>query len=172
MMRFSAVLCLAALAIAGCSTPEEPANKLEKANVLPLALDDSYQIRKIQQITYDNTKIVPATLSEAANFERIRNYWGAISRVELAERNGCFYNIFWRAKDTSDVTVRFEYRQAGLANYVMAKERYYPGVRGSRKSAFAVAGDEFLENGRVTSWRAILIVDGKIVALRQSYMWN
>lgn len=171
MIRLSVLLCLA-LAVAGCSTPEGPSNRLEKANVLPLALDDSYQFRKIQQSTWDNTKIPPVTVSEAANFERARAYWGAIDARELAERNGNYYNFFWRAKNPSDVTVRFEYRQAGLSNYVMAKERYYPGVHGSRKSSFEVIGDEFLENGRVTSWRALLIVDGKIVALRQSYMWN
>ena len=32
--------------------------------------------------------------------------------------------------------------------------------------------DEFLENGRVTAWRALLIVEGRIVALSQSYMWR
>jgi hypothetical protein len=45
-------------------------------------------------------------------------------------------------------------------------------VHGSRKSSFEVTGDEYLESGRVTAWRALLIVDGKIVALRQSYMWK
>lgn len=171
MIRFSVLLCLA-LAVAGCSTPEGPANRLEKANVLPLALDDSFQFRKVQQINYDNTKIQPLTISEAANFERMRTYWGAIESYETAARNGNYYNFFWRAREVSDVTVRFEYRQAGLSNYVMAQERYYPGVRGSRKSSFEVTGDEYLENGRVTSWRVLLIVDGKIVALRQSFMWN
>ena len=171
MIRFSVLLCLA-LAVAGCSTPEGPANRLEKANVLPLALDDSYQFRKIQQINYDNTKVQPLTISEAANFERERNYWGTIESYEAAARNGNYYNFFWRAKETSDVTVRFEYRQAGLSNYVMAQERYYPGVRGSRKSSFEVTGDDYLESGRVTAWRVLLIVDGKIVALRQSFMWN
>lgn len=170
-MRFSALLCLA-LAVAGCSTPEAPANRLEKANVLPLALDDSYQFRKIQQTTYDNTIVQPATISEAANFERARTYWGAVESFENSDRNGNYYNFFWRAKNSSDVTVRFEYRQAALSNYVMAKERYYPGARGSRKSSFEVTGDEYLESGRVTAWRVLLIVGGKIVAMRQSYMWN
>jgi hypothetical protein len=91
---------------------------------------------------------------------------------EYAQRNGNFYNFFWKAKNTSDVTVRFEYRQAGLSNLVLAKERTYPGVHGSRKSSFEVTGDEFLESGRVTAWRVLLIVDNKIVALRQSYMWK
>jgi len=171
MTRFSVLLCLA-LAVAGCSTPEEPANRLEKANILPLALDDSYQFRKIQQSSYDNTQPVPDTIGEAANFERLRNYWGSISGQEYAQRNGNCYNFFWQAKNRSDVTVRFEYRQAGLSNHVMAKERYYPGVHGSRKTPFEVMGDEFLENGRVTAWRVLLIVGGKIVAMRQSYVWN
>ena len=171
MIRFFVLLCLA-MAAAGCSAPEGPANRLEKANVLPLALDDSYQFRKVQQSIWDNTKIVPSTISEAANFERQRTYWGAIDGRDYAERNGNYYNFFWRAKNPSDVTLRFEYRQAGLSNYVLAKERYYPGVHGSRKSSFEVSGDEYLESGRVTAWRALLIVDGKIVALRQSYMWK
>jgi len=171
MIRFTALLCLA-LAIAGCAAPEGPANKLEKANVLPLALDDAYQFRKTQQVTYDNMLVVPVTLSEAANFERQRNYWGAIDSQQNAQRNGNHYQFFWRARETSDVTVRFEYRQAGLSNYVMARERYYPGVRGSKKSAFEVTGDDYLENGRVTAWRVLLIVEGKIVAMRQSFLWN
>ncbi|MEI6493571.1 MAG: hypothetical protein WCO94_13560 [Verrucomicrobiota bacterium] len=171
MIRFSVLLCLA-LAVAGCSAPEGPPNRLEKANVLPLALDDSYQFRKVQQTFWDNAVVQPATTSEAANFERQRLTWGAVTNSEYADRNGNYYNFFWRAKNPSDVTIRFEYRQAGLSNLVLAKERYYPGVHGSRKSSFEVTGDEYLESGRVTGWRALLIVDGKIVALRQSFMWK
>ncbi|MEI6280205.1 MAG: hypothetical protein WCQ16_12600 [Verrucomicrobiae bacterium] len=171
MIRIPVLLCVA-LAIAGCAAPEGPANKLEKANVLPLALDDSFQFRKIQQATVDNTRAAPTTTSEAAIFERNRAIWGAIGGYEVTARNGNYYNFFWRSQSTADVTVRLEYRQAGLANYVMAQERYYPGARGSRKSSFRVAGDDYLENGRVTSWRALLIVDGRIVGLRQSYLWK
>jgi len=166
------VLLGAVLAIAGCAAPAGPATKLEKANVLPLALDDSFQFRKIQQTTVDSARLVPNTVSEAANFERTRETWGAIGGQEIAERNGNYFNFFWRSKISADITVRLEYRQAGLANYVMAMERYYPGTRGSRETSFAVVGDDYLENGRVTSWRVLLIVDGRIVALRQSYMWR
>ena len=48
----------------------------------------------------------------------------------------------------------------------MAVERYYPQAKGSYVSEFNTAGDEFLESGRVTSWRVLLIVNGKIVALQ------
>jgi len=171
MIRFPVLLC-AALAIAGCAAPEGPAVKLEKANVLPLALDDSFQFRKIQQSNVDNTKIQQPTMSEAAIFERQRASWGAVDGIEAAARNGNYYNFFWRSKDPADVTVRLEYRQAGLANHVLAQERYYPQTRGSRKSEFQVTGDDYLENGRVTAWRVLLIVDGRIVGMRQSFVWR
>jgi len=171
MIRIPVLLCVA-LAIGGCAAPEGPANKLEKANVLPLALDDSFQFRKIQQATVDNTRVQPPTTSEAADFERRRATWGAIDWMEITARNGNYYNFFWCSKNPADVTVRLEYRQVGLANHVMAQERYCPGARGSRKTSFAVSGDDYLENGRVTAWRALLIVDGRIVGLRQSYLWK
>jgi hypothetical protein len=171
MIRFS-VLLLLALALVGCAGPEGPANKLEKANVLPLALDDNFQFRKIQQDMVDNTKPAALTVSEYAVFERQRATWGAIDGGEIANRNGNYFRFFWKAREVADVTIRLEYRQAGLSNYVLAQERYYPGARGSKKSSFEVTGDEFLENGRVTSWRVLLIVDGRIVAMRQSFMWR
>jgi len=171
MTRFFVLSC-AFLALVGCSVPQGPANRLEKANVLPLALDDAFQFRKIQQSTVDNTKVQQTTVSEYANFERQRATWGAIDGIEAAARNGNYFALFWRSRETADVTVRLEYRQAGLANYVMAQERYYPATRGSRKSEFEVTGDQYLENGRVTAWRALLIVDGRIVAFRQSFMWR
>lgn len=171
MIRFSILLCVV-LGIASCAAPETPANRLEKANVLPLALDDAYQFRKIQQTTVDNTVPHPATTSEASDFERARATWGAVNGWEIARRNGNYYNFFWRTSKKSDVTVRFEYRQAALDNYVMAQERYYPDTSGSHKSPFEVAGDDYLESGRVTSWRVLLIVEGRIVAFRQSFMWR
>ncbi len=163
---------LAALVLAGCAAPDAPPTQLERANVLPLALDSDFQFRKVQQSFFDSREIPPTTTSEAAIFNRAYRTWGAIDSTELNQRNGTIFNFFWRASREADVTVRFEYRQAGLANHVLAKELYYPGVRGSRKSTFEVVGDEYLENGRVTQWRALLIVDGRIVALRQSFMWR
>jgi len=171
MFRLLILLC-AAIAMGGCAGPEGPANRLTKANVLPMALDDSFQIRKILQTNYDATAIAPVTKSDAAMFERERWSWGAVDYTDLRERSGNSYKVFWRNKQSSDVTVRLEYRQTGLGNYVLAKERTYPATRGSHRSSFDVLGDEYIENGRVTAWRILLIVDGKIVAFRQSYIWK
>ena len=171
MIRFSATLCLA-ITLAGCAAPEGPATHLEKANLLPLAIDDSYQFRQTLQNPVNNNLMLPSTTSEVVSFERSRDTWGAVDSAEIARRNGNYYIFFWRNSKRSDITFRFEYRQADLGNYVMAQERHYPDARGSHKSSFAVADDDFLENGRVTAWRALLIVDGRIVGLNQSFMWR
>lgn len=171
MIRIFAVLTSAIL-LFGCAAPQGPANQLERANVLPLALDNSFQFRKVQQTFFDHRIPMPNTQSDAARFERSYLTWGAINSWDLEQRDGNYYNFFWRTSTPADVTVRLEYRQAGLGNYVKAKELYYPNARGSYKSHFEVVGDEFHENGRVTAWRALLIVDGRIVALRQSFMWR
>ena len=57
--------------------------------------------------------------------------WGAIDRYQLEKRYGNYYQFFWRTSEQADVTVRLEYRQAALGNYVMAVERYYPQAKGS-----------------------------------------
>jgi hypothetical protein len=158
--------------LAGCSVPEGPATRLPKANVLPLAIDDAYQFRKILLSSFDPDYVEPNAKNDMIRFESARRTFGVVDSTEMAQLHGNYYTIFWRNSKRSDVTLRLEYRQFGLANYVMAKERFYPDTVGSHRSTFEVVGDEFLENGRVTSWRALLIVDGRIVALSQSYMWR
>jgi hypothetical protein len=170
-MRTSLAFVLLSLAFSSCSTSPGPATKLEKAGVLPLELNDNYQFRKVK-LFYFSADRVPVTQSEPVLFERQRMAWGAVDGYQLARRYGNYYTFFWRTSQRADVTVRLEYRQSALGNYVMAMERYYPEAKGSYRSEFNTAGDEYLEFGRVTSWRVLLIVDGRIVALRQSFMWR
>jgi hypothetical protein len=176
MIRPFFLLCAAVfVALAGCATPEGPATRLDKANVLALELDDSYQFRKILTSVFDPNLVeqqVRGNTGGVIDFERARRTWGAVDSLEVSKRHGSYFTFFWRTPKDSDVTLRLEYRQAGLGNYVMAQERYYPAARGSHRSTFQVIGDEFLENGLVSAWRALLIVDGRIVALRQSSMWR
>ncbi len=170
-MRTSLAFALLSLVLSSCSAPQGPATKLEKAGVLPLELNDNYQFRKIQLNIFDED-LDPLTQSEPVLFERERIVWGAVDRNQRERRYGNYFTFFWRTSERSDVTVRLEYRLAALANHVMAVERYYPEAKGSYISEFNTAGDEFLEFGRVTSWRVLLIVNGRIVALRQSFMWR
>ncbi len=173
MIRLTLLSSLVLLTfLAGCSVPEGPASRLPKANVLPLAIDDAYQFRKILLASFDPDYLEAESKNDMIRFERARRFFGMVDSTEMAQHYGNNYTIFWRSSKRSDVTLRLEYRQVGLGNYVMAKERFYPDTVGSHRSTFEVVGDEFLENGRVTSWRALLIVDGRIVAISQSYMWR
>lgn len=159
------------LALSSCATTPIAATKLERANVLPLALNDHFQIRKIKQYLY-NDMPMPRTTSEPVIFERQYLEFGMLNNVDHDLGKGNYYQFFWRTSEQADVTVRFEYRQSALGNYVMAQERYYPQAKGSFRSPFQVIGDDYLESGRVTAWRILLIVDGKIVAFRQSFIWK
>ena len=175
MNRFFMPLCalLFAILMAGCATTQEgPATRLDKADVLPLALDDNYQFGKILLSTFDPQIEEPDTKSEPILFERARRTWGAIDQLEISKRHGNYYTIYWKSAIPSDVRLRLEYRQAGLGNFVMAQERSYPQACGSYRSTFEVTGDDYLEAGCVTSWRIVLVKDRKIVALGQSFLWK
>lgn len=139
--------------------------------MLPLALNDHFQIRKMK-LEFFQGWVSQETRSEPVLFERSRRAYGALDNADIERRYGNYFTFFWRTREKADVTVRLEYRQTGLGNYVMAKERYYPGARGSFQSDFEVTGDEYIESGRVTAWRFLLIVEGKIVGFRQSFLWK
>ena len=152
--------------------PETPQRRLENANVLPLALDDRYQFRKVQEFLNDPRYIKPTT-DEMVAFERQRVLYGAVtSTVDRVELRGLYYNFYWRTRQTGPVTVRFEYRQANLGSYVQAREVAYNRPKGTMETKFQVIGDDYIQDGRVIAWRALLIADGKIVGLTQSYLWD
>ena len=169
LIQFAAL----ALAATGWSAPPTQPRLLEKARVLPLSLDDAFQFRKT--IIYLNDPLVTkpvVTQEEMITFERQRVNFGAITSNDRRERFGQYFKFFWRTSRKSDLTVRFEYRQANLGSYVQARELTYPAAKGSFKSEFNVLGDDFIDDGKVTAWRAVLIENGKIVALNQSFLWN
>lgn len=162
-----------ALAVNAWSAPPTPPRLLEKANALPLALDDAFQFRKTKTYRYD--PLLQKTLVSQDNmleFERQRVTFGAVTANDRRERTGQYFTFFWRANRAADLTVRFEFRQANLGAYVQAREYTYAAAKGSFKSAFNIVGDDYSEDGAVTAWRAVLIENGRIVALNQSFLWN
>ncbi len=170
-MRGILAAVLASVLLAACAGPEKPPVYLERANVLPLQINDKFKIRK-QDTFFNDPRNYLMTQSEAMRFFRLRMNYGVVTPRDYDEVTGNFFTFFWWAHERADVTVRLEYRQAALGDYVMAQERYYPNASGSYKSNFRVTGDDYLEHGKVTEWRLLLIVEGRIVAFRQSFMWK
>jgi hypothetical protein len=148
---------------------------MPEANVLPLVLSDDFQFRKFD--IFINAQLRPRSTPMSTRelmiyMERHRRTFGAIDNNEIAANTGEFFTFFWRAKRQADLTLRFEYRQSNLKNLVQAREIDYPAARGSHESEFDVIGNDFSEDGRVTSWRALIIENHVIVALLQSRAWR
>ncbi len=148
---------------------------IESANVLPEAISDDFEFRKFE--IFRNATIVPGatpipTKDLMVDFERKHRLWGALLAADVIAKTGQYFTFFWRAKRPANLTVRLEYRQANLKNYVQARELYYANAKGSHTSEFAIVGNDYENDGPITSWRAILIENRKIVALLQSRTWQ
>jgi hypothetical protein len=148
---------------------------LERADVFPLAISDDFEFRKFE--IFKNALAVPGstpipTKDLMVDFERKHRLWGALDAADVSARTGQYFTFFWRAKRRANLTIRLEYRQANLKNYVQAREISYPNTKGSHTSEFAILGNDYETDGPITSWRAILIEDRKIVALLQSRTWQ
>jgi len=164
-------LTLVMLACSATSPAAEPPRQLDKAKVLPLALDDAFQFRKTKTLLNDPALDKP-TLDQMIAFERQRINFGAVTDYDRQQRYGHYFTFFWRLKRAADVTIRLEYRQQNLGAYVQAKELFYKDAKGSIQTDFRVIGDDYKQEGKITGWRALLIENGKIVGLNQSFLWN
>jgi hypothetical protein len=168
----SLIFTLAALlSLAAASPAADPPRLLDKAKVLPLALDDAFQFRKTKVFLNDPQYEKP-TIDPMLAFERQRVNFGAVSSFDREQRQGHYFTFFWRSNRTADLTLRLEYRQQNLGAYVQAKELFYKDAKGSYKSEFDIIGDDYRQDGKVTGWRAVLIENGRIVGLNQSFLWN
>src|SRR5262245_12388881 len=101
MKRF--ILPLVALALAATSPAVEQAKLLDKANVLPLALDDAFQFRKTKTFFYD-PKVNKQVYDNMLKFERDRISYGAITLSDRRERWGHYYTFIWRTARPADLT--------------------------------------------------------------------
>jgi hypothetical protein len=148
---------------------------IEKADVLPLAISDDFSFRKFKIFTnaMPNPTATPIpTRDLMIDFERRRRQWGSINGVDTFSKTGSYFTFFWRANRPANLTLRFEYRQTNLRDYVQARELYYPNAKGSYVSEIGVLGDDYATDGPITSWRALLIENRTIVGLLQSRTWR
>ena len=165
---------------AGAAPTQPPVVLLGHADALPLALDPAVEIRKVKADFLDTPEVTGVRRLRSENsedqnlaFERRRLLYGAVTPADMRARYGNYYTFFWRARRAGNLSVRLEYRQQKLGAYVQAREVEYPAAEGSHVTRFAVNGDDYVEQGRVSAWRLVVIEDHrKIVALKQSYLWR
>lgn len=170
------------------------AKQLVTVNPLPTALSDDFEFRKTKLYFLSDrvSGVGGVTLKEGQRnrgkvndvgsgkasadasiaFERQYRLFGAVTRLDQLQRYGNYFDFFWRAKRTADVTVRLEYQQENLHSQLQARELYYPHIQGRVKTEFTIIGDDYLDDGQVIAWRCLLIENGRIVAENRSYLWK
>ena len=181
VMKFAAVFFLAAVFCGNIFAATQP-KLLPKVTPLPVALSDDFQFRKTKLFLLNETPAKarknsfsstnPGIAEASLGFERTYRLYGAITAIDQRQRYGNYFDFFWRARRRSDLTVRLEYRQEKLRSFVQAREAFYPNAKGNYKTEFKVIGDDYLNDGRVTAWRCLLIENGRIVAENRSYLWS
>lgn len=111
-----------------------------------------------------------------ARNEKLRRLHGAVSVEERRQRLGQYYTVLWRdpAGGTGDrpSEIIFEYQQGATASLVKRMSRRFDPGEPSGVAEFAVIGDDYFTNGRVLAWRVIFLQDGRVVATKQSYLWQ
>jgi hypothetical protein len=161
------------LALASCAGAIHKPAQVEGPKPLPVALDPDFEFRKTQQYFLDPAaKPLAGQIDASVSFERTYRMYGAITALDQHQRFGNYFDFFWRARRDADMRVRLEYRQEKLHAFVQAREVRYPHAGGHHRTEFAIIGDDFFDDGRVIAWRASLIVDGRIVAVTRSYLWE
>jgi|SRR5450432_3001148 len=182
LVKVTTIFLLAA-ALGSNALAADKSRILSKVDPLPLALSDDLQFRKTKLFFLSEVppKAKKSAFSSAQNvgiaeasmnFERTYRMYGAITWADFRQRFGNYFDFFWRAKRPANVTVRLEYRQEKLRSFVQAREMTYSNAKGSQKTEFAVIGDDYLNDGRVISWRCLLIENGRIAAENRSYLWE
>jgi len=166
-------LVLFCLALIGCASEAPRPYQVKNPGPLPVALDERFEFRKTKEYFLD--PVLPkydAKTDASVAFERSYRTYGAITALDTRDRIGTYFDFFWRAPRDSDVRVRLEYREEKLHAFVQAREVHYPRAKSHNRTEFAVIGDDYADDGRVTAWQALLIVNNRVVALNRSYLWK
>ncbi|HSH38061.1 MAG TPA: hypothetical protein VK993_04680 [Chthoniobacterales bacterium] len=154
--------------------------QLTEATPLPKALDPAFEFRKTKLFFLGDAPgprrggglTGGAVRDPSIGFEGAYRLHGAVTGLDQRRRFGHYFDFFWRAKRSANVTVRLEYRQQTLRSFTQAREVSYANVRGNTKTSFAVIGDDFFADGRITAWRCLLVENGRIVAEERSFLWR
>ena len=180
LLLFALAVFLVGGGLAGCAADQERTTLLGRADALPLALDPAVEFRKVKTYFLESPLVTGqrnggGNDEQSIAFERRYLTYGAVTGSDIRNRYGDHYTFFWRSTRPApaNLTVRLEYRQQKTGGFIQAREVEYPAARGSHTTRFSINGDDYLQEGRVSAWRVLLVEDHRtVVAFRQSYLWR
>ena len=107
------------------------------------------------------------------SFEQRHYYHGAVTGEEFLAKFGHYFTIFWKNEAKgSDFTVKLEYTQGNTGPEIHVKEVQVPDAGRRNTTKIEVVGDEYRQNGPVTSFKVSLITGGETVAESRSFLWK
>lgn len=107
--------------------------------------------------------------------EKERRLRGAVSMEERKERLGQYYTLLWHDPDGAGqgaVEVVFQYQQGATASRVKRMTKTFPASAVEGTADFAVIGENYFDGGKVLAWKATLQRGERVLATRQSYLWQ
>ncbi len=107
--------------------------------------------------------------------EKERRLRGAVSLAERKEKLGQYYTLMWSdpaGTGQGGVEVIFQYQQGASASRFKRMTRTFGAGESGGKAEFAVIGEDYFKNGRVLAWKATLQRDKRVIATKQSYLWQ
>jgi hypothetical protein len=107
--------------------------------------------------------------------EKERRLRGAVSMEERKGRLGQYYTLLWSdpaGVGKGPVEVIFLYQQGATASRVKRMTKSFPATDAEGTVDFAVIGDDYFKGGKVLAWKASVERGGRVLATRQSYLWQ
>lgn len=107
--------------------------------------------------------------------EKERLLHGAVSMAERRGRLGQYYTLLWNdpaGAGAGAVELVFQYQQGASASRVKRIVKGFPSSDSSGTAEFAVTGDDYFKRGKVLAWKATLQRGKRVIASRQSYLWQ
>lgn len=116
----------------------------------------------------------PKTDDPLIRLEKLRRLYGAVSLEERKERLGQYYTALWSSPESigQKKEILLQYQQGGSGSRIKTMTRSLPSSAPEGKEEFSVIGDNYFDNGRVLAWKMSLIIGGKTIATKQSYLWE
>ena len=100
---------------------------------------------------------------------------GAASVKERQDRLGQYYVVSWYHADGDKAcTLEMLYTQGSTGSKILKKSFHFPkgDAVGSQTSTFAFIGNDHRTLGNILSWKINLIQGGKVIASKESYLWD
>jgi len=125
-----------------------------------------FQLRDVRDSTGDDPMV---------RNEKLRRLHGAVSMEERRQRLGQYFTVQWEDPDgvgSGQPELVFEYQQGGTASLIKRMVRRFDASQPAGVAEFSVIGDDYFNNGRVLTWRVTLRRGTRVIATRQSYLWQ